>query len=123
MRKKIFGKQLGRNRNSRKALFRSLIRALVLNGKIKTTKTKAKAIDKEIAKIMNLMAKESLASRRQVIARLGNDKETVKKLFSDYLPLAKNRKSGFVRKTNLLPRKGDNAPMVLVEWLKAPKSK
>ncbi len=123
MRKKIFGKQLGRNRNSRKALFRSLIRALVLNGKIKTTKTKAKAIDKEIAKIMNLMAKESLASRRQVIARLGNDKETVKKLFSDYLPLAKNRKSGFVRKTNLLPRKGDNAPMVLIEWLKAPKSK
>jgi large subunit ribosomal protein L17 len=102
MRKLIFGKKLSRNRKSRKALFRSLIRALVISGKIKTTSTKAKAIEKDLYKLIRLAKAESLSSRRKALEILGNDNLSVDKIFKE--------KFVYIKKTNLLPRKGDNAP-------------
>ena len=118
MRKKIYGRQLSRERGSRKALFRSLIRGLVLNGKITTTKAKAKAVQPELDKIMNLVSKNNLASKRYVIARLGNDKEVFKLLFKKYQKLASSRNSGFSRITKLPTRRGDNAETVILELIK-----
>jgi large subunit ribosomal protein L17 len=120
MNKKIFGKKLSRNRGSRKALFRSLVRSLVLTGKIKTTKAKAKAIEKEISKIMKLVSKGDLASRRKVLALTANDRETTQKLFSQFASAAIKHSGGYLKKTPLLPRRGDMAPMVQIEWTTPP---
>src|SRR5260221_14024139 len=110
MYKRIFGKKLSRNTNSRKALFRSLIRSLVLYGKIETTKIKAKAIQGDVDKLFKLVASGDLAARKLALAKLANDTKTVDKLFS-MKDLVKARKSGFTRITNLPNRRGDNASM------------
>lgn len=117
MYKKIAGYKLSRNSNSRKALFRGLIVSLVKNGKIETTKIKARAIQGNVDKIMTHVAKGDLSSRRLVLAKLGNDTETTKKLFGEMKKLTEKRKSGFTRIVNLPSRKGDNAPMVRMEFV------
>ncbi len=117
MRKKIFGRKFSRDTDSRKALMRSLVRAFVLSGKIRTTKAKGKLLQREIDKLMNLVAKNTLNSRRLVMARTGNDKDVTRRLFEDFLELAKSRVSGFTKLVNLSPRKGDMAKMVRLEWV------
>lgn len=110
MRKKVFGKQLGRARKSRKGLFRSLVRSLVEHGSIKTTKAKSKAVLSLMEKLVTLAKKEDLAAKRNVLSMLGNDKQTMNKLFEMYK--GDKRKSGFVNLTELPLRLGDNAQMV-----------
>ncbi len=117
MYKKIYGKKLSRNTNSRKALFRSLIKSLVRDEKIVTTKIKAKAIQGDVDKLMKLVAKDDVSARRLLMAKLANDKVTTEKLFK-MKDMTKDRKSGFTRITNLPNRKGDNAPMVRMEFVK-----
>jgi large subunit ribosomal protein L17 len=117
MLKRIFGKKLSRNTGSRKALFRSQIVALVEKGSIVTTKAKAKAIQGDVDKIMTMVRKESIAGRRKILAKLGNDRETVDLLFKNYLGFTKKRPSGFTRIINLGPRKGDMAEMARIEWV------
>ncbi|SRR5258708_3838983 len=118
MYKKVYGTKLSRNTNTRKALFRSLIGALVMNGKIETTKAKAKAISGDIDKLMKFVAKDSVASHRLVLAKLGNDKVTTQKLFGELKSLTEKRNSGFTRIINLPNRKGDNAEVVRMEFVK-----
>lgn len=120
MRKRVFGKKLGRNRNARKALFRSLTRALVVDGSIVTTEAKAKVMRREIDKIMTLVKDGSLLARRRVLAKLGNDRMTTDELFRTYEILTKTRSSGFTKRILLLPRKGDNAEMARLEWVERP---
>ena len=107
MNKKIFGKKMSRGRSAREALFASLIRSLVLVGKIVTTKTKAKAINGQLGKYIHLAKKGSLGSRRKILAELKNDKKTVSSLFG--------KKFKSTKIINLPPRKGDNAQMVRIE--------
>jgi large subunit ribosomal protein L17 len=118
MRKKVYGKQLSRGRKSRTALRKSLIRAMVLDGKIKTTRAKAKVIQPELERIMTLVSQNNLSARRAVLAKLGNDSKVTAKIWADYLEFAKARKSGFVKSTLLPRRKGDNAELAILEWLK-----
>lgn len=120
MRKRVFGKKLSRGHKSRKALYRSLVRALVVNGSIVTTGAKAKVMRREVDKIMILIKDGSLAARRRVLAKLGNDRATTDELFGTYGVLTKTRSSGFTKRTLLLPRKGDNAEMARVEWVEKP---
>ncbi len=117
MLKRVHGYKLSRNTNTRKALFRSLIRSLVQHGKIETTKIKAKAIQSEVDKLMKFVAKSDLSSRRLVLAKLGNDTVTTDKLFGDIKKLTEKRKSGFTRIVNLPNRKGDNAAIVRMEFV------
>jgi len=95
---------------------------LVLYGEIKTTKAKAKFVQSEIDKIMTLVRKNTLNARRAVLAKLGNDKETTRKLFTELLSLTKKRKSGFTRIINLPRRRGDLAQIVRFEWVEKPGS-
>ncbi len=114
--KKVFGRKLGRGRAAREALFASLTRAIVLNGKISTTKAKAKAVQGDVEKVVTLARKGTLSARRQALSMLDNSKETVDKLFSQIAESFKNRNSGFTRIINLVPRKGDNTSMARLEW-------
>lgn len=117
MRKMVFGRKLSRGRKGRTALFRSLVRALVLSGKIVTTKARAKAISGQIDKYVSRAQKGGVALRRKVLAEMGNDRETVDKLFGKIAPTFTGRKSGFTRITLLPRRKGDNAEMAILEWV------
>lgn len=104
MRKKVFGKQLGRNRKSRTILFKAQARALISHGKIRTTRAKAQALRPFISSLIRLAKKDTLISRRAALAKLGNDKKTVDQLF-------KTRSSSVIKINLLPPRKGDNAQM------------
>lgn len=116
MRKKVFGRKLSRGRKSREALLRSLVVALVKSGKISTTEAKAKAIQGQIDKLITLVKKTTIASRRRVVSYLGNDRKTVDFLVETIVPQFKQRTSGYTRMIKLPPRVGDMAKMARLQW-------
>lgn len=99
-------------------MFRSLIKAFVGNGKIETTKAKAKAISGEIDKIVGITrGKDVVSARRRVMSILANDSKTVDILFKSVSPALVDRKSGFTKITYLPRRLGDAAEMARLEWV------
>ncbi|HQV69032.1 MAG TPA: 50S ribosomal protein L17 [Thermoflexales bacterium] len=124
MRHRVAGYQLGRTSGQRTALRRSLVTELIDHGRIQTTEAKCKAIRDQAEKLVTL-AKDGLGeadkgkqihARRLAAARL-NGSEVVNKLFTDIAPRYTDRKGGYTRISKLGPRKGDNAPMALIEWV------
>jgi len=115
MRHQISGKKLGRDIKKRKALFKSLIVNLISHGAIKTTEAKAKAVRRLVDKIVTKAKAGSLHARRQIIAFLPQ-KQAVKKLFEEIAPQFNERRGGFTKMSKLGSRKGDQAPMVRIEW-------
>lgn len=123
MRKMVFGKKLSRGKKGREALLRSLVRAIVVSGKIVTTRAKAKATIGQIDKLITLAKKGTLDSRRRVLAFLGNDRETAERLVNILAPSFPNRNSGYTRIILLPSRKGDGAQMARLEWTDEIKTK
>ncbi|HMB26082.1 MAG TPA: 50S ribosomal protein L17 [Patescibacteria group bacterium] len=105
---------LGRKLGPRKALLRNLATNLVLNGKIKTSLGKAKALRPVVEKYITLSKKDDLFSRRR-LARFFYEKEAVDKLVKEIGPKYKERKGGYTRIIKLNNRQGDNAPMAIIE--------
>jgi large subunit ribosomal protein L17 len=116
MNKKVFGRKLSRSRPSREALFVSLVRAMVLNGKMITTHAKAKAIQGNLDKFVTLAKKGDLSSRRRALSKLDNSRDIVEILFKKIAPAFSGRASGYTRLISLPTRKGDNAKMTRIEW-------
>jgi len=116
MNKKVFGKKLSRSRPSREALFVSLARAMFLNGKIVTTRAKAKAVQGNLEKFVTLAKKGDLNARRRILASLDNSRDVVDILFRKVAPAFLARTSGYTRLVSLPRRKGDNAKMMRIEW-------
>lgn len=123
MRHRIKGKKLGRNSGQRKALALSLTRALLINGRITTTRAKAEFVRGKAERLITI-AKRGLAhddparavhARRIAASRLNNDRDIVGKLFDELAPRYEDRAGGYTRMYKLEPRKGDNAEMVLLE--------
>lgn len=127
MRHRISGKKLNRSSGHRKALAKNLTYALFTHGRIKTTKTKAEFV-RPFAERLITVAKRGLAkaeaqgdegvavhARRIAASRLGNDRVMVQKLFDEIAPRYAERNGGYTRVYKLGARKGDNAPMVLLE--------
>lgn len=121
MRKMVFGRKLSRGKKGREALFRSLIRAMIISGKIVTTKAKAKAIVGQIDKLVTTAKENSLSGRRRVLAYLGNDRKTVDKFFREVVPNLSGRNSGYTRLFSLPPRRGDAAELTRMEWVEKEK--
>jgi len=113
MRKIKKGRKLSRERNQRRALLKLLARALFLNGKIKTTRAKAKEISKFAEKCITRSKKGDLASRR-ILARYFS-KDLVKKLVEEIGPKYKERKGGYTRIIKLGFRKSDGAEIAIIE--------
>jgi large subunit ribosomal protein L17 len=118
MKKRVYGRKLSRERDTRRALFRALIKALVKYDKIVTTKAKAKAIQGDVDRLVNLAKDGSIQTQRHLFASLGNDKETMKALTERIAPSFSERKGGYTRIVNLPRRKGDAAEIVRIEWMK-----
>ncbi|MCJ7805396.1 50S ribosomal protein L17 [Patescibacteria group bacterium] len=118
MRKQVFGRKFSRDKGSRQALFRSLIKAFIANGKIETTKARAKAISGEIDKIVTSTKGSNIVSaKRKVLSFLANDGKTTEFLFKNVTPAFAERKSGFTKITYLPRRMGDGAEMARLEWV------
>ena len=116
MNKKVFGRKLSRSRPAREALFATLIRSMILSGKIETTMAKAKAIQGDLEHMITLAKKADIASRRRALAYLDNQREISDLLFQQVGAFFKTRQSGFTRITSLPARRGDNAKMAKIEW-------
>jgi len=120
MRHRVAGRKLNRSMGHRKALFRNLMMALLEHERIETTEAKAKAVRAEMEKLITLAkrarADESYAlhARRQVLRRIP-DKRLVAKLFDELADDYFDRPGGYTRIVKLGPRKGDAAPMVILE--------
>lgn len=117
MKKKVFGRKLSRARSTREALFSSLIRSMILSGNIVTTRSKAKAIQPQLEKIVTLARRGGVSARRRILAKLDNKKDAVNFLFQKTITSFGSRSSGFSRIIPLNRRRGDNAPMVKLEWV------
>jgi len=115
MKKLKQGRKFGRKRNQRKALLKSLARALFLHGKIKTTQAKAKELSSFAEKCITRAKKGDLASTR-ILAEYFS-KNLVKKLITDIGPKYKARKGGYTRIIRLVPRKSDGAKMSIIELI------
>lgn len=107
-------RKLGRDSAARKALFRSILTSLFEHGRIETTEAKAKEISGLADKMITLAKKGDLASRRQAIAGLA-DEEVVRKLFGEIAAKYSDKQGGYTRILKLGPRRGDAAPMVIIE--------
>lgn len=116
MKKKVFGRKLGRSRPAREALFASLARSMFLSGKIVTTRAKAKAIQGDLDNLVKLAKKKEVSSLRRALAYLDNSKDAFEALTKKVAPIFSVRSSGFTRLISLPRRLGDNAQMVRIEW-------
>lgn len=108
-------KKFGRDTHQRKALFKSLVSALIIREEIKTTEAKAKAIRRIVAKLITKAKNRSLHSRRQVMAFL-QDKKAANKLVDELAPLLAKKMGGFTRWIRLGKRRGDSAMIVKMEF-------
>jgi len=116
MRHRVSGRRLNRSKKHRASLFKNLIIGLIETGQIKTTLAKAKAVKPLVDKLITRAKKGSLHSRRILLSFL-RQKPAVNKLVDEIAPRFKKRTSGFTRIVRLGERKGDNAPMVSLEFV------
>ena len=124
MRHNYKGRKLGTDFAHTKAMKRSLVQALFLNDRIKTVESRAKEIRPDVDKIITWAKKGDLHSRRLAIAALGGDKELVREIFEKVAQgMFADRQGGYTRIMKLGNRKGDNAPMVIMELVTEPVAK
>lgn len=107
-------RKLGRDSSARKALFRSVLTSFFRHGRIETTEAKAKEVSGLADQLITLAKRGDLAARRTVISRL-YDEEVVRKLFDEIAEKYKDRQGGYTRILKLGPRRGDAAPMAVLE--------
>ncbi|MEM9399646.1 MAG: 50S ribosomal protein L17 [Verrucomicrobiota bacterium] len=110
--------KLGRKSEHRDALLSNLSISLIAHGRITTTITKAKALRPFAEKLVTLGKKGDLHHRRLAASKL-NDKDAVRKLFSEIAPGFKERAGGYTRIYKLGPRNSDASEMALIEWVEA----
>ena len=114
------GRKLGTDTSHTKAMKKSLVCALLANDRIKTIDSRAKEIRPDVDKIITWAKKGDLHSRRLAIAALG-DKELVREIFEKVAQgMFQDRQGGYTRIMKLGPRKGDDAPMVIMELVTEP---
>jgi large subunit ribosomal protein L17 len=114
MRHQKTGRKLNRTSSHRKALFRNLAAALFQHESIKTTNPKALELRKVADRLITLAKAGTLHATRLAFAYL-RDKEVVKKLFTDIGARYADTSGGYTRVLKVGPRKGDAAPMAIIE--------
>ena len=107
--------KLSRTSAHRKALLANLCKEIIEHERIKTTEAKAKAVKPELERLITLAKKGDHHSRRLAMARLGQDKFVVYKLFEEIAPRYAEREGGYTRILKLGPRKSDSTEMVFLE--------
>ena len=123
MRHSNSGRKLSRTPSHRKALLHNLAKALLQHGRIRTTEMKAKELRGVVEPLISLAKRNDLHARRQAY-RVLCDHALVKRLFDEIGPLFGGVPGGYTRIMKLaMPRKGDNAPMAIIELTHQPEAK
>ncbi|HBK52800.1 50S ribosomal protein L17 [Syntrophomonas wolfei] len=107
-------RRLGLRSDHRRSVLRNSVTSLLKEGKISTTETRAKEIKRLTEKMITLGKRGDLHARRQAAAYIMSD-EVIQKLFSDIAARYEERNGGYTRLIKTGYRKGDGAPMVLIE--------
>ncbi len=107
--------KLSRSASHRKALLMNLSREVITHERIETTEAKAKAVKPDLERLITLAKRGDQHARRQAMARLGQDKFEVYKLFEEIAPRYAERPGGYTRILKLGPRRSDATEMVLLE--------
>lgn len=123
-------RKLGRTTSQRKALLRDLTTDLIVNGRITTTEARAKEVRKTADQMITLAKRGDLASRRKAAAFVRNVVADVKEdgdniriqsalqnLFEELAPKYAERNGGYTRILKTMPRRGDGAKMVILEFV------
>jgi large subunit ribosomal protein L17 len=116
------GPRLGGGPAHERLLLANLAAALFTHKSIKTTETKAKRLRPLAERLITFAKRGDLHARRRVLSVIG-DKEVVHVLFTEIAPLVADREGGYTRITKVGNRKGDNAPMAVIELVLEPVSK
>src|SRR5258708_472518 len=117
MKKRVFGRQLSRDKNERTALFKGLMTSLILEESIQTTEAKAKAIKGQVEK---LVTKAKKGQQAEYLLQPYVSSDAVKKLITDLGPRFAQRPGGYTRVIKLGNRFSDNAAMAVIEWVEKP---
>ena len=115
------GARLGGSASHQKAMLANLATSLFEHGRITTTEAKAKRLRPYAEKIITHAKAGKLANRREVLKDI-RDKDVVHTLFDEIGPRVANRDGGYTRIVKLENRKGDNAPMAVIELVLEPYS-
>ncbi len=115
------GPRLGGSPAHERLILANLATALFEHGRITTTETKAKRLRPLAERLVTIAKRGDLASRRRVL-RVVRDKGVVHVLFTEIAPQMAERQGGYTRITKIGPRKGDNAPMAVIELVTEPVS-
>lgn len=117
------GTRLGGSPTHQRHILSNLAKQLIENGQITTTEAKAKTLQPYFEKLVTKAKRGDIYSRRLVLKKL-RDKDSVYMLFDEVVPeIDENREGGYTRITRLGNRKGDNAPMALIEIVTEPVAK
>lgn len=116
------GPRLGGGPAHERLLLANLAAALYTHKSIKTTETKAKRLRPLAERLITFAKRGDLHARRRVLSVIG-DKEVVHTLFTEIAPLVAERDGGYTRITKVGNRKGDNAPMAVIELVLEPVAK
>jgi len=108
------GRKLSRNTSHRKALLDNLVRAVILQERIRTTTPKAKEARKLVERVITKARQGTLAARR-VVHKTVRDQAALARLFETVAPRFKERPGGYTRIIHVDNRVGDNAPMSILE--------
>jgi len=106
--------KLGLNTGHRNAMLRNLVTSLIKEKRIQTTETRAKEVKSIAEKMVTLAKRGDLAARRQALAYM-YDEEVVRDLFDKVGPIYADRPGGYTRIVKVGHRRGDAAPMVILE--------
>jgi large subunit ribosomal protein L17 len=115
-RHQVSGRQLGRNSGQRRALYRSLLNALVEHDRIRTTEAKAKEIQPMLEKLITLGRTDTVTNRRTALTILAKP-ASVTRLFEDIGPRFAARAGGYTRIFKINVRPGDGAVVCQIEMV------
>ena len=111
------GPRLGGSSSHQQALLANLATSLFEHGRITTTEPKARALRPYAEKLITHAKKGTLHNRREVLKKI-RDKDVVHALFAEIGPFFSDRDGGYTRVIKVEPRKGDNAPMAVIELVR-----
>ncbi|MCQ2418228.1 MAG: 50S ribosomal protein L17 [Clostridia bacterium] len=111
----MFGtRKLGRTSDQRRAMLRQLTTALLENGKLETTFTRAKEVQPVVEKMITLGKKGDLAAYRRALSYITKE-DVANKLFKEIAPKYADRNGGYTRVTRIGARRGDAAEVAVIE--------
>ncbi|MCB5288079.1 MAG: 50S ribosomal protein L17 [Candidatus Cloacimonetes bacterium] len=116
MRHRLEGRKFGREMDARRLMMRNLCKSMVEHGQINTTLAKAKEMRRFVERLVTYGKNDTVHSRRLAYSVLGN-RDLVKKLFDEIAPAFATRNGGYTRVLKAGFRKGDNAPMAIIQFV------